>query len=265
MQHLVTRSCCHGRRHPERLRLCNGSSADSTRSCREAGMSSTWGRPTFRKAGGVNPTRVAGPAGRYLSWSEREEIAALDHAGRGVREIARRLGRDPATISRELGRGATHRGYRASVGQAKADRGRAAPRAAKLATQSAAAQGGPGAAEAAARAPSRSLADSRSTSPTIRRCGCRTETIYQSLYVQARGGLKRELTASLRTGPVDAQAAAPRGRAPRPDPGHGDDQRTAARGRGPRGSRTLGGRPDHGLDRLERPRSAPWSNAPPGS
>lgn len=39
----------------------------------------------------MNPTRVAGPVCRYLSWSEREEIAALDHAGHGVREIARRL------------------------------------------------------------------------------------------------------------------------------------------------------------------------------
>src|SRR5665809_68892 len=40
----------------------------------------------------------------------------------------------PVTISRELGRGATQRGYRASVGQATTDQGRTAPRAAKLAT-----------------------------------------------------------------------------------------------------------------------------------
>jgi hypothetical protein len=89
---------------------------------RGVGMSETWGRRTFRKAGGVNPTRAAGLAGRYLSWSEREEIAALDHGGHGVREIARQLGRDPATISRKLDRGATSRGSRASVGRAKATR-----------------------------------------------------------------------------------------------------------------------------------------------
>src|SRR3954449_2782428 len=83
----------------------------------------TSGRRMFRKAGGVNPTRVTGPVGRYLSWSEREEIAALAHAGHGVREVARRLGRDPGTISRELDRGWTRQGYRASVAQAKADRG----------------------------------------------------------------------------------------------------------------------------------------------
>ena len=53
------------------------------------------------------------------------------------------------------------------------------------------------------------------------------ETIYQSLYIQARGGLKRELTAYLRTG---RSMRKPR-RTPRPsahpDPGHGDDQRPA--------------------------------------
>ena len=68
--------------------------------CKEAGVSLRWGRELFRKAGGVNPTRVAGPAGRYLSWPEREEIAALTHAGHGVREIARQLGREPSTVSR---------------------------------------------------------------------------------------------------------------------------------------------------------------------
>ena len=37
-------------------------------------------------------SRAAPPVGRYLSWSEREEIAALDHAGLGVRAIARQSG-----------------------------------------------------------------------------------------------------------------------------------------------------------------------------
>ena len=60
-----------------------------------AGTSVTSARRAFRKACGVNATRLAEPAGRYLSWSEREEIAALDKAGHGVREVARRLGRNP--------------------------------------------------------------------------------------------------------------------------------------------------------------------------
>ncbi len=163
------------------------------------GMSVTWGRRTLREAGGVNPTRVVGPAGRYLSWSEREEIAALAHAGHGVREVARRLGRDPATISRELGRGATTRGYRASVGQVKADKSRAAPRVAKLATNL------PLRKEVQARlrrreSPEQVAGGLKTDFPEEPEMWVSPETIYQSLYVQARGGLKRELTAYLRTG-----------------------------------------------------------------
>jgi len=164
-----------------------------------AGMSVSAGRRAFRKAGGVNPTRVAGPVGRYLSWAEREEIAALDHAGHGVREIARRTGRSPATISRELDRGATHLGYRASVGQASADRGRTAPRAAKLATNLRLRK------EVQARlkrrdSPEQIAGRLKTDFPDEPEMWVSAETIYQSLYVQARGGLKRELTAYLRTG-----------------------------------------------------------------
>ena len=164
-----------------------------------AGMSVTSARRAFRKAGGVNPTRVAEPAGRYLSWSEREEIAALDHAGHGVREIARRLGRNPGTISRELDRGATSRGYRASVGQVKADKTRAAPRAAKLATNLTLRR------EVQARlkrrdSPEQIAGRLKTDFPDQPEMWVSAETIYQSLYVQARGGLKRELTAYLRTG-----------------------------------------------------------------
>ena len=66
---------------------------------RATGMSSTTAKRVFGKAGGVNPVPVNAPVGRYLSWFEREEIAALTHAGHGVREVARRTGRSPATIS----------------------------------------------------------------------------------------------------------------------------------------------------------------------
>ncbi|HQZ87013.1 MAG TPA: IS30 family transposase [Actinomycetota bacterium] len=167
--------------------------------CKEAGVSLRWGRELFRKAGGVNPTRVAGPAGRYLSWPEREEIAALTHAGHGVREIARQLGREPSTVSRELSRGRTHRGYRASVAQAKADRSRAAPRSAKLATNLVLRR------EVQSRlrlreSPEQIAGRLRIEFPDDPEMRVSPETIYQSLYVQARGGLKRELTAFLRTG-----------------------------------------------------------------
>jgi IS30 family transposase len=72
------------------------------------------------------PTFMVVPlSGRYLCFEEREEIALLRVQGVGVREIARRLGRAPSTISRELRRNAATRGgkleYRASVAQWKAE------------------------------------------------------------------------------------------------------------------------------------------------
>jgi len=51
-------------------------------------------------------------SGRYLSFAEREEIAILKAQGVGVRETARRLGRSPSTICRELRRNAATRGGR---------------------------------------------------------------------------------------------------------------------------------------------------------
>jgi transposase, IS30 family len=77
------------------------------------GASVTWGKGVLVEAGGVNPFPVVEPVGRYLSMVEREEIMRLDAAGMGVGEIARLVHRHPATVSRELKRGATKRGYRA--------------------------------------------------------------------------------------------------------------------------------------------------------
>ena len=57
----------------------------------------------------MNPCLAPTVSGRYLSFAEREEIAILRAQGAGVREIARRLGRDPSTISRELRRNASTR------------------------------------------------------------------------------------------------------------------------------------------------------------
>src|SRR4051794_41633973 len=85
------------------------------------------------------PTFLLVPlTGRYLSFPEREEIAMLRARGAGVREIARRLGRDPSTISRELRRNAATRAgkldYRASVAQWKAELLARRPKTAKLVT-----------------------------------------------------------------------------------------------------------------------------------
>src|SRR3954454_10167882 len=64
----------------------------------------------FRHAGGMPPISLGEPTGRYLSFAEREEIALLCAQHVGVRAIARRIGRDPGTVSRELRRNAATRG-----------------------------------------------------------------------------------------------------------------------------------------------------------
>jgi DNA-binding CsgD family transcriptional regulator len=92
----------------------------------------------FRHAGGMSPISLAEPSGRYLSFVEREEIALLVAQSLGVREIARRIGRDPSTISRELRRNAatraSQRGHRAGVAQWKAQQAGKRPKSAKLAS-----------------------------------------------------------------------------------------------------------------------------------
>ena len=88
------------------------------------GVSQAAGTRWFRERGGMATFMVAPLTGRFLSFVEPEEIAVLNSEGLGVREIARRVGRDPSTISRELRRNAATRGgklgYRASVAQWKA-------------------------------------------------------------------------------------------------------------------------------------------------
>jgi DNA-binding CsgD family transcriptional regulator len=80
--------------------------------CLEARVSGPVGFRWFRHAGGVNPRLPSAVSGRYLSFAERE-VFAIWHAQKlSAREIARRLGRDPSTISRELRRNASTRTYR---------------------------------------------------------------------------------------------------------------------------------------------------------
>jgi IS30 family transposase len=174
-------------------------------------------------------------SGRFLSFAEREEIALLRVAGCGVREIARGLGRSASTISRELRRNAAVRGgvleYRASTAQWRADcRGRR-PKLAKLAVNAVlcryvcdrlsgaverpdgtAVAGpavrwlgrrhGPGKDRRWARAwsPEQIANRLRVEFPDDESMRVSHEAIYQSLYVQGRGALRRELTACLRSG-----------------------------------------------------------------
>lgn len=102
----------------------------------EAGISAPVGFRWFRHADGVNPLLPATVSGRYLSLAEREEIALWRAQGEGVREIARRLGRSASTVSRELRRNASTRTYRleyrASTAQWHAERRARRPKVAKM-------------------------------------------------------------------------------------------------------------------------------------
>ncbi|SAL38177.1 transposase [Caballeronia concitans] len=110
----------------------------SEKAAQAVGASQAVGSRWFRYRGSM-PLFMSKPiAGRYLSFAEREEIALLSVQGFGVREIARRIGRNASTVSRELTRNAATRGgcleYRASVAQWKAERFAKRPKPAKLAT-----------------------------------------------------------------------------------------------------------------------------------
>src|ERR1700688_473626 len=107
----------------------------------DAGVSPAVGGRWFRRAGGMPPLHFSQSSkalsGRYLSFAEREEIAILRVQEHGVCAIARKLGRAPSTVSRELRRNAATRcgglEYRATTAQWHADRSLRRPKAAKLA------------------------------------------------------------------------------------------------------------------------------------
>ena len=205
----------------------------------EVGVSQPVGTRWFREAGGVAPSHLSRSSkpspGRYLSFAEREEIALGRAQGLGVREVARRLGRAASTISRELRRNAATRGgnldYRATTAQWHAERAARRPKRAKLAANPAlrayaqdrlagavAAPGGaavPGPAVpwkgrrqgrrqnrrwGMAWSPQQIAERLRLDHPDDEGMRVSHEAIYQALYVQGRGALRRELTACLRTG-----------------------------------------------------------------
>src|SRR6266581_3327133 len=105
------------------------------------GVSQAVGSRWFRQAGGMPPISLVPLSGRYLSFCEREEIAILHAQDHGTREIARRVGRSPSTISRELRRNASTRShavaYRATTAQWHAERRSSRPKVSKLAANDA--------------------------------------------------------------------------------------------------------------------------------
>lgn len=205
----------------------------------KAGISQPIGTRWFREAGGMPPAmfrEAAKPlSGRYLSLAEREEIALLLVQNYSLREIRRRIDRSASTISREVRRNAATRGgrasYRATVAQWHAERSALRPKTAKLAVNPAlrsyvedklagivhtnfgTAVPGPSVSwNGRRRGPRKDRRWAWAWSPeqiasrliidfpndeTMR---ISHEAIYQALYVQGRGALRRELTACLRTG-----------------------------------------------------------------
>jgi IS30 family transposase len=154
----------------------------------------------FADVGGVMSNAPRPGSGRYLSFAEREEIAVGREAGRSVRAIAAELGRPPSTVSREIARNSGSRGrYRASVAEDKAQQRARRPKTAKLAacpTLRAVVQQ-----RLTERwSPEQIAATLKQEYPTRPEMWVSHETIYQSLYVQGRGALRRELAACLRTG-----------------------------------------------------------------
>ena len=204
-----------------------------------AGVSPAVGARWFREAGGMPPSTLAPsakpPSGRYLSFAEREELAILRALGAGVREIAQQMERSASTISRELRRNAATRSggldYRATTAQWHAERTARRPKPGKLMMNAAlrsyvqerlsgvvVAPGGvavPGPAVpwkgrrhgprqdrrwASAWSPEQIARRLRLDFPHDDTMRISHEAIYQALYVQSRGALRRELTACLRTG-----------------------------------------------------------------
>ena len=208
--------------------------ASSVDAATEAGVLPEIGVRWFRKGGGMPSLTLAPVSGRYLSFTEREEIAVGLAGGCGVREIARQLGRAPSTISRELQRNAATRTgrpeYRASTAQRHADRRARRPKPAKLVVNpqlrayvqdrlAGAVQRPDGSVAgpevswrgrrhgprkdrrwATSWSPEQIASRLRVDFPDDESMRISHEAIYQSLYVQGRGALRQELTACLRTG-----------------------------------------------------------------
>ena len=223
------------REHRQRFWVAIAKGMSSEDAGIEAGVSPAVGTRWFRDSGGIRPVSLAPVSGRYLSFREREEIAVLHARGVGVRDIARQLGRAASTVCRELRRNAATRGgrleYRATTAQWHAGRRAQRPKVSRLAANEALRQY-----VQDRLAGSVMMADGRPVQgPDVRWIGRRHgrrqdrrwarswspeqiasrlpldfpddetmrishEAIYQALYVQGRGALRRELTACLRTG-----------------------------------------------------------------
>ena len=148
------------------------------------------------KAGGIRPP-VRCRSRLALTLAEREEISRAVAAGQAIRSMAASLGRAPSTISRELRRNGGQRCYRASEAeQAAWDRARR-PKSCKLAQNRALARIVAGKLQREW-SPEQIAGWLKRTYSHDENCRVSHETIYRSLFIQARGALKKELLEHLR-------------------------------------------------------------------
>jgi IS30 family transposase len=167
---------------------------------RRCGLAEQTAQVWFVQAGGVAAKGTQPVGGRYLSVADREGIALGLAAGKSLRVIAAGLGRPASTVCREVARNRTTKGrYLALAAQAAAEERARRPKRAKLAADGLLAgqvqdwldlKWSP-------RQISRRLVIQFPADPRMR---VSHETIYQSIYVQGRGALRRELASCLRTG-----------------------------------------------------------------
>lgn len=150
------------------------------------------------EAGGMIPPPRAQPSNR-LTFRDREEIWFRQSQKESIRSIARLLGKAPSTISRELRAGSASEGYRPSVAEQLSRQRAKRPRAGKLSTN-------PRLREwvqaklSLQYSPEQISLRLRREFPNEPEMRVSHETIYQDLYVEGRGQLRRELVTALRTG-----------------------------------------------------------------
>jgi IS30 family transposase len=166
-----------------------------------AGVGPRLGRKWLAAAGGVKGNGPAAVSGRFLAGWEREEIAVGLAAGLSYRVIAARLapGRSASTVSREVRRNSVRGVYRAHLAERRARERARRPKAAKLAVNG---ELRAWVEEKLGRrwSPEQVSARLEAQFPGRAEMRVSAETIYQSLYVQGRGALRRELAACLRSG-----------------------------------------------------------------
>ncbi len=167
---------------------------------RATGVSKTYVYDLRHKMGGVYRPADAVYSERYLSREERYELARLRESGLSVRAVAGRLGRSASTICRELARNAAPGGwYQPELAHRRAWARQRRPKPSRL-SQHPALRREVQALLARRYSPEQVAGRLKVLYPGQADMSISHESIYQSIYVYPRGGLRRELQASLRSG-----------------------------------------------------------------